>query len=103
MFYPNTLIFFLDIYGLPTQENINKEHHKVPGISYPSRGSASSPFFELYPLNDFFIWALCCIVLFLSEKLMCKTVLIMLGVGVIFVLVVILMAIIDEYLYGNDR
>ncbi len=34
---------------------------------------------------------------------MCKTVLIMLGVGVIFVLVVILMAIIDEYLYGNDR
>ncbi len=34
---------------------------------------------------------------------MCKTVLIMLGVGVIFVPVVILMAIIDEYLYGNDR
>lgn len=34
---------------------------------------------------------------------MCKTVLIMLGGGVIFVLVVILMAIIDEYLYGNDR
>lgn len=34
---------------------------------------------------------------------MCKTVLIILGVGVIFVLVVILMAIIDEYLYGNDR
>ncbi len=34
---------------------------------------------------------------------MCKTVLIMIGVGVIFALIVILMAVIDEYLYGNDR
>ncbi len=34
---------------------------------------------------------------------MCKTVLIMFGVGVIFALVVILMAVIDEYLYSNDR
>lgn len=41
--------------------------------------------------------------LFLSEELMCKTVLIMFGVGVIFALVVILMAVIDEYLYSNDR
>lgn len=41
--------------------------------------------------------------LFLSEKLMCKTILIMSGVGVIFALVVILMAVIDEYLYGNNR
>lgn len=34
---------------------------------------------------------------------MCKTILIMSGVGVIFALVVILMAVIDEYLYGNNR
>ncbi len=34
---------------------------------------------------------------------MCKTILIMSGVGVIFALVVILMAVIDDYLYSDDR
>ncbi len=34
---------------------------------------------------------------------MCKTVFIMFGVGVIFALVVILIVVIDEYLYGNNR
>ncbi len=31
-----------------------------------------------------------------------ETVLIMLGTGVIFALIVILLAVIDEYLYGHD-
>lgn len=101
---------------LPTPKSTNKEHHKVPGIyPIPIGALQAAPFFEWYPLNDFFIWivlyrasgAYLCRhysyrTLFLSEELMCKTVFIMFGVGIIFALVVILMAVIDEYLYGHD-
>lgn len=34
---------------------------------------------------------------------MSKTILLLLGTGVMFALIVILLAVIDEYLYGHDR